>query len=148
VLGPRLELLKSHGFAPFHRLAPEPRVREVSAAWRVEAFPTAGPDGWCRADELQHVFLAVTVSASEPATGVRVHYSVTGEPGRVSSEAYWCRPAANGSERPISVLNVLTPGARQERRLWLGEGVSRFTLVVRGPRTAVRIEEVTAFAAE
>ncbi|HET6573755.1 MAG TPA: hypothetical protein VFG68_09155 [Fimbriiglobus sp.] len=145
---PILEGMRQRGLAPLHRMAAEPKLREVPATWRVEAFPAAGPDGWCRADDLQHVLLTVTVSAPGPTTGVRVRYSVAGEPGRVSSEAYWRLPTADGSEQPITVLHALGTGEGLERRLWLGFGVSRFHLVVRGPGAAVRIEGVTVFVAE
>jgi hypothetical protein len=145
---PILEELRQRGVAPLHLMAGEPRVRDVPTTWRVESFPAADPDGWARADELQHVFLAFTVSAPEPVTGVRIRYSVAGEPGQGSSEIYWRRPWTGGSEVPVTVINVFPIGQGRERRVWLGAGVSRFTGFVRGPHSAVRIEQVTAFVAE
>lgn len=146
---PILESMRQRGVAPLHLMAAEPqRIREVQATWHVTSFPVAGPDGLARADELQHVFLAFTVTTPEPITGVRVRYSVVGEPGQVSSEAYWRRPWTGGSEVPVTALNVFAIGQGREQRIWLGAGVNRFTIYVRGPGTAVRVEQVTAFVAE
>jgi hypothetical protein len=145
---PAFAALRDRGVSPFHRLAAEPRLREVPATWRVEASPAAGADGWCRAGDVQTILLTVTVRSAERVTGVRLRYSLVGESNRVGGEAYWRWPVPTGGEWPMLLPQALEPGDGREKRLWLGEGTAGFTLVAHGPRVAVRVERVTAFVAE
>jgi hypothetical protein len=91
--------------------------------------------------------LSITTRGTERFTGVRLRYSLAGEPQRVGSEAYWRWPAPGGAEWPIMQLHLFDPGDGREKRLWLGEGTTRLTVVVHSP-AAVRIEGVTPFVAE
>jgi hypothetical protein len=150
LIAPRLDDLRAAGGSPFNRIAPEPaRLTDLTSTWRVEsASPAPDAGAWVRTGEPAQARFEVVVDAPRPFVAVRVRYSFDGDPMTTDGDVYWDATGPDGRPLPRRVPRPFhTPGAGREKVLWLGGGVNRVTFVVRG-RLAVRIENVTAIAAE
>ncbi|OWK45269.1 hypothetical protein FRUB_01600 [Fimbriiglobus ruber] len=144
---PGLELLRENGVTPFQRIQPEPQITDVPSTWRTDGFPP-GTNGWYETTgDVPYLFLTVRKTSPELITGVRITYSIEGTASRVSGAVSYRYRGPDGQTGNVTLPVFFDAGRGLEKRLWFGDGVDQFTILVNGP-VRFSVDRVTGFEAK